>query len=282
MTRFNPGWLAAVAVVVFCGWGLGPASAVAQEARACALGMVQRTPLLVPAAFRPTAFQPAAVSQGQVGIVYLGHSSFLIETPQGATAVTDYHGLHAPGSPPDIVTMNNSHSSHYTSAPDPRIRHVLRGWNPEGGIADHDLRFKDVRIFNIPTNIFDRGGGRQVNGNSIFVYESGGVCLVHLGHLHHYLNDQQQLQLRSADVLFVPIDGTTTMSHQEALHVIEQIKPRVIVPMHFHFGNAAAIFTAASPYPVRRLGTSSLALGKRDLPKDTEVWFLDPRYPGDF
>ena len=90
------------------------------------------------------------------------------------------------------------------------------------------------------------------------------------------------MQLHGADVLFVPIDGTSTMSHQEAFHVIEQIKLRVVVPMHYQFGQAAAIFTAASPYPVRRLGVSMLTLGKRDLPKDLEVWFFDSRLPGDF
>lgn len=264
----------ALATVVV--WAVATLPAAAQDARACALGMVEGAPRFVPVAFRP-----AAVSPGQVAVTYLGHSSFLIETPGGATAVTDYNGLNTPGFPPDIVTMNNSHSSHFTMVPDGRIRHVLRGWNPEGGIADHDLRFKDMHVFNIATNIFDRGGGRQVNGNSIFVYESGGVCLVHLGHLHHYLNDRQQMQLRGADVLFVPIDGTSTMSHQEAFHVIEQIKPRLIIPMHYQFGAAAGIFTAASPYPVRRLGVSTLTLGKRDLPKDTEVWFLDSRIPGD-
>lgn len=265
-----------VALAAVLGWATAAMPALAQDARACALGMVEGLP-----SFLPVSFRVAAVSPGQVAVTYLGHSSFVIETPGGATAVTDYNGLLTPGFPPDIVTMNNPHSSHYTNAPDGRIRHVLRGWNPEGGIADHDLRYKDMHVFNIATNISDRGGGRQVNGNSIFVFESGGVCLVHLGHLHHYLNDRQQMQLRGADVLFVPIDGTTTMSHQEAFHVIEQIAPRVIVPMHYQFGAAAGIFTAASPYPVRRLGMSALTLGKRDLPKDTEVWFLDPRYPGD-
>jgi L-ascorbate metabolism protein UlaG (beta-lactamase superfamily) len=226
----------------------------------------------------PAALRLAAVPEGQVGLTYLAHASFVIETAAGVTAVTDYNGIFTPAVPPDIVTMNNSHSTHYTNTPDPRIRHVLRGWDPDGGIAGHDLRVDDLRVFNIPTNISDRGDGRQSNGNSIFVFDTAGLCLVHLGHLHHYLNDDQQRQLRGADVLFVPIDGSVTMSHQEALHVIDQIKPRLIVPMHYSFGNAAGIFAKAVSYPVRHLGTASLTLGKGDLPKDTEVWFFETRY----
>ena len=42
--------------------------------------------------------------------------------------------------------MNHAHTSHYTDAPDPAIRHVLRGWNPEGGPAVHDVEIGDVRV----------------------------------------------------------------------------------------------------------------------------------------
>ena len=61
-------------------------------------------------------------------ITFLGHASFLIETPQGVRAVTDYNGLNVPEDPPDIATMNHAHSSHYTDHPDPRIKYVLHGW----------------------------------------------------------------------------------------------------------------------------------------------------------
>ncbi|MHC4816257.1 MAG: MBL fold metallo-hydrolase, partial [Planctomycetota bacterium] len=54
---------------------------------------------------------PAA---GSVRLTYLGHSSFLIETPGGATVVTDYNGFIRPPAAPDIVTMNNAHETHYT------------------------------------------------------------------------------------------------------------------------------------------------------------------------
>lgn len=251
-----------------------PVPATAQsptEEKTCALGMVQDR---VPPEFQVASLELAAVPPGQVGVRYLGHSSFLIESPAGVTIVTDYNGVHVPAAVPDIVTMNRSHSSHYTLSPHPDIPFVLPGWDFERGIAEYDMRHKDVRIFNIPTNLVTFDENHQRNLNSIFVYQAASVCLAHLGHLHHYLTPEQQRQLRQVDILFVPIDGSSTMSPQEALHVIEQISPRLIIPMHYHFGGSAAAFSAMVPYPVREVGQRDIQLGKADLPDETEVWFL--------
>src|SRR5260370_42325185 len=56
----------------------------------------------------------AAVWQGAVSITFLGHASFLIESPAGVRIVTDYNdAIRAPATP-DIVTMNNAHPTHYS------------------------------------------------------------------------------------------------------------------------------------------------------------------------
>ena len=44
-----------------------------------------------------------------------------------------------------IVTMNRAHTTHYTNSPDPSIRHVLRGWNPDGGAAQHDITLEELK-----------------------------------------------------------------------------------------------------------------------------------------
>ncbi|MDP6788720.1 MAG: MBL fold metallo-hydrolase [Rhodospirillales bacterium] len=253
----------------------GPAADVvaqATDARPCALGMVHQAPAL-----RTAALKTVAAPWGRVRLTYRGHSAFLIETPGGASAVTDYNGVHVPINPPDIVTMNNSHSTHYTDVVDPAIRFVLRGWDPAGGIAEHDIEWLDLRVFNVPTNVFDGANG-LTNGNSIFVFQAAGICLAHLGHLHHFLGPNQRQRLGRIDVLFVPIDGTSTMSHDEALNVIEQISPRLIVPMHFHFPGAAAAFTerVQGLYAVKSLDSPTLEVSRRTLPATTEVVFLRP------
>src|SRR5450755_570233 len=95
----------------------------------------------------------ASVAGDSVGITFLGHASFLIETPGGVTAVTDYNGYNIPAAPPLVATMNHAHSTHYTDNPDPRIAHVLRGWAVDGKPPQYDLKVGDLRIRNVATNI---------------------------------------------------------------------------------------------------------------------------------
>lgn len=190
-----------------------------------------------PASLHLAAFRVAELPEGVAArIVFLGHSSFWIESPEGVTAITDYNGFVRGDRLPDIVTMNNSHETHFTPFPEPEIPHVLRGWNPEGGPAEHDLTVRDMRVRNVPTAVRGRSGPQELS-NSIFVFEIGDLCIAHLGHLHHLLTDDQLAELGRIDVLLVPIDGMYTMSQEEMAQVVEQIGPRIVVPMHW-FGSA--------------------------------------------
>ena len=187
----------------------------------------------LPMAGSPSGFILASLpAEGSVRLTYLGHSSFLIETPAGVSAVTDYNGVNRPPSPPNIVTMNNAHSTHFTDFVRPEIDEVLRGWDPAGGMAAHDLIVEDLRVWNVPTNV-RQGTGTRYNGNSIFVFEAGGLCIAHLGHLHHVLTDVHLAELGEIDVLLVPVDGGMTMAQEYMLDVIGQIDPDVVVPMHY-------------------------------------------------
>jgi len=221
------------------------------------------------------AFDAPKLAAGKMRIIYLGHSTFQIETPGGARAATDFNGSNVlPDRLPQTVTMNNSHDTHYSDTVDSAIKIVLRGWDPAGGIARHHMEHLDMRIYNLPTNIFgDAGGG--ANGNSVFVFEAAGICVAHLGHLHHMLSKEQVRRIGRIDVLFVPIDGTVTLSHEEAFDIIDQNKPKIIMPIHFSFGGPVEFIEAASrKFPVKRHRKTYIDLGRGDLPAKTEVLFL--------
>src|SRR6185436_18739921 len=68
------------------------------------------------------SLSPLALAKDEVGLTFIGHASFLIESPQGVTIVTDYNDYVRPQIVPTIVTMNVAHTTHYTNAPDPRIK----------------------------------------------------------------------------------------------------------------------------------------------------------------
>jgi L-ascorbate metabolism protein UlaG (beta-lactamase superfamily) len=184
-------------------------------------------PLVVPAAIGPR------LAPNEVRITYAGHSTFLIESAKLVRIATDYNDYVRPPVLPDIVTMNHAHSTHYTDRPDPDIKFVLRGWRDDGKPANHDMTYSDVHVRSVSTNIRDWNGGTERNGNSIFIFEVGSLCIAHLGHLHHTLTQQQLNDIGHVDILLVPVDGGFTMDLEGMVEVIQAIKAPLMVPMHY-------------------------------------------------
>lgn len=271
-----PTWLRSA---LFCVLAFFASPAVAQNGAApvpCGLGMVQGP---YPAADNPiqrASFRTAAAAPaGQLRIKFVGHATFLLETPEGASLATDWNGHNLPRYTPDIVTMNNFHITHYSDYPDPLLKYVLRGWDAGGGIARHDMKLKDLRVYSVPTNI-QTYAGRATNGNSIFVFDTVNLCLAHLSHLHHDLTKEEASRLGRIDILFVPIDGYVSMSHDEVMSVIELIKPRLVIVMHWDLfgGPGAFISRARSTYPIKVHDSNVLTVSVETLPADTEIMLM--------
>ena len=223
----------------------------------------------------------ASATQDRATITFKGHATFLIETLKGVRAATDYNDhVHVP-LPLDAVTMNKAHSTHFTNRPDPRIPHVLRGWNPAGGEVEHDLRLGDLRIRNVQTNL--RGWGMtdtEYLANSIFVFETGTLCIAHLGHLHHELTPEHLRQLGQIDVLMVPVDGGYTLDMEGMMGVVEMISPRIVLPMHF-FGPPTLerfLKIASSRFDIERSSSPTIVIDKEALPGKTKVVVLPGRH----
>ncbi len=244
--------------------GLGPAFAT------CFPIASQPLPIV-----RASLAQAAAVPKDHIRITYVGHASFTIESAEGIKVLTDYNGYLPLDTIPDLVTMNNSHDSHYTDFIAEGIKHVLRGWDPEGGIARHNLFIKDLRIRNVPTNLTDITG-RMANGNSMFVFESADLCVVHISHLHHVLSKEQLGELGRIDIAFAPIDGFMTMTHSELFRVLAQIRPKLIIPMHYGYYGAVEEFAekAKALYPVRTHDSDRIDISLAKVPRQTMVLFL--------
>jgi L-ascorbate metabolism protein UlaG (beta-lactamase superfamily) len=220
----------------------------------------------------------AAGSEEGVRLTFLGHASFLIESPQGVRIVTDYNGVIRAPVTPDIVTMNNAHPTHYTDDIEPGVKFVLRGWDPAGGIATHHLDYRDVKIHNVPTNVREFGGTRY-NGNSIFVFDVADLCLAHLGHLHHTLTPGHLADLGPIDVVLVPVDGGYTLNQPEMIEVLQQIKPKIAVPMHVFTQMTLEKFLARAGefYTVKRADEPTVVLTRATLPAEPEMLVLPGR-----
>jgi L-ascorbate metabolism protein UlaG (beta-lactamase superfamily) len=209
----------------------------------------------------------------------LGHATFLLRTAAGVTAIMDYTDYVPAPLTPDIATMNIAHPTHYSLAPDPGIKHLLRGWK-EGGVAEHNLVHRDLRVFNVSTNIREWAtGATRYGGNSIFVFESAGLCIAHLSHLHHTLTEEHLKQLGPVDIALVPVDGLYTMPQSRAVEVVEQIKPKIVIPQHVFTPVAVEQFIAilGGRWPVKRNATATAVFARAGLP-DRQLLVLPAPY----
>jgi L-ascorbate metabolism protein UlaG (beta-lactamase superfamily) len=239
--------------------------------------MVENCPGLVAQNSAAAFISRVALNSDQARLTYVGHSSFLIESPQLVRIVTDYNDYVRPPLVPDIVTMNHAHSTHYTDAPDAAIKHVLRGWGPSPQQpARHDLKVRDVRVRNVPTNIRDWAGGTERHGNSIFIFETANLCIAHLGHLHHTLTQQQLNEIGRIDIVLVPVDGSYTLDLDGMMEVLNALKARIMIPMHFFSSYTLARFLdrARASWTVETGEIPSLVVSKTGLPGTPKVVVL--------
>lgn len=264
-------WFTALAVLAFL---FAPIN-LARAASGClALSKGPQRSLVQPAAFRV-----AELKRGEVRLTFVGHATFLIESEKGVRIATDYNDYVRPNVIPEIVTMNRAHDTHFTMFPDPTIRHVLRGWNPEGGAARHDVTMDDVRVRNVPTNIRGWDGGTAQYGNSIFIFEVGDLCIAHLGHLHHTLRPEQLTEIGQVDVLLVPVDGSYTLDLPGMMEVLRDIRAPLIIPMHYFSRSTLERFLvrAREQFEVTETDSPSLVLSRATLPTRQEVRVLPGR-----
>jgi L-ascorbate metabolism protein UlaG (beta-lactamase superfamily) len=229
----------------------------------------------------PAALKLAALNADQVRLTYVGHSTFLIESPGRVRIATDYNDYVKPLVLPDVVTMNHAHTTHYTDRPEPGIKHVLRGWAEQyGAPARYDVSIGDVRVRNVPTNIRSWGGdGTERHGNSIFVFEMANMCIAHLGHLHHTLTQQQLNEIGRIDIVMVPVDGTYTLDLEGMVEVLQALKPQMMIPMHYFSTYTLNRFIerVRQHYDVETQEVPSIVVSKTTLPAKPKVLVLPGR-----
>lgn len=257
-----------------------PRAAAAQEARmpvSQCQAIAQATPKARFASFSGEIPIVPAVSEGEdVKLTFLGHSTFEIETPGGIVIATDFNGWYRPVVTPDVVTMNRAHSTHYTLTPDPAIKHVLHGWGDvPGEKADIDLMVGDTYIRNVTTDIRGGYGAAQQDGNSIFIFESAGLCIGHLGHLHYELTDAHYTEIGRLDIVMVPVDGGLTMGADSMSRIIKRLRSSLILPMHRR-GPPVTRFVSmfGKDFDIIYAPDDTITVSMRSLPKKPLIYVM--------
>ena len=213
-----------------------------------------------------------------VRIHFIDHATFIIEISDGTTVATDYTGYLGHEFVPDVITMNFAHTSHWTDNIPDGVQHVLRGWGSGGRAANFFVEMENMTIRNVPTDIRNAFGRQIPNGNSIFIFESAGLCIGHLGHLHHEPTDAQYARIGRLDVVMVPVDGSTTMSQEAMINVMERLQARIVIPMHWFGVNNVERFIRNMPdFDSELREENYIDVSLRTLPTQPTIVVLPPQ-----
>ena len=210
---------------------------------------------------------------GRYSLRWFGHSSFAIRSGTGTRVVADPNFDVTPGITADAVTVSNGHYTHNNVEAVRGNPLVLRGITLDQRWQPVRRKVKDIVVVNLPSA---RNYDFTRIANSIFVFEMGSLCLAHLGNIGHLLTEKQEKLLRRVDVMMIPIDARNNLGFSDLVKVIEQVKPPIVLPMHYDDPHQAEYFASFldGRYPVQRQPDSRLVLTRRMLPKSTEFFVL--------
>ncbi|OGK18923.1 hypothetical protein A3G67_01435 [Candidatus Roizmanbacteria bacterium RIFCSPLOWO2_12_FULL_40_12] len=161
-------------------------------------------------------------------IKYLGHASFFIKT-KDARVVTDPYdpsiGMKFPKTEGDIVTVSHSHPDH-SKANQVQGDPLLIDWPGE-------YEKNGVRVFGYKS-YHDKKKGEERGENILFKIESEGISVLHCGDMGVLPDDKLKDEIGEVDILLVPVGGFYTIDAGEAIELIKQIEPAIVIPMHYN------------------------------------------------
>jgi L-ascorbate metabolism protein UlaG (beta-lactamase superfamily) len=209
-------------------------------------------------------------------IKWLGHAAFLITSDNGTKILTDPYetseGLKYGeiNETADIVTVSHDHGDHNNTA-------AVKG-NPQ--VVRDSAEVKGISFKAITTAHDDKGGSER-GKNTVFCFQVDGVRVVHLGDLGHLLTDNQVVEIGKVHVLLVPVGGFFTVDARTAWEVCEQVRTRVIIPMHYKNDKCAFPIGGVEEFiknktDVAHVDGSEVEFTVADLPAGPRIMVLKP------
>jgi L-ascorbate metabolism protein UlaG (beta-lactamase superfamily) len=163
-------------------------------------------------------------------IQYLGHSCFRLRGKDGVVLTDPYDqsaGTDIGKPTAHIVTVSHMHPHHANVAAVKPLREQLFSLTGPGEYEIGGVLISGVRTFQ------DKKRGADLGNNTVFVVHLDDIVFCHLGDLGHELTTHQLEEIGNVDVLFVPIGDGETLSSAEAVNVIGQLEPRLVIPMRY-------------------------------------------------
>lgn len=212
-------------------------------------------------------------------IKWYGHAAFLITSDQGIKVIFDPYEPGAFGGQlsygriedeADIALTSHDHADHNDTKSLPGSPQVVKG---SGSKTIKGISIRGVSTYHDPSKGSERGT------NTIFNLQIDGMQVCHLGDLGHVLSEKEIKEIGPVDILLVPVGGYFTIDAKEATRVVDQIKPKVVIPMHFKtekcgFPIAPVEEFTAGKSGLKQPGSSEVTFSKATLPQKMEIIVL--------
>jgi len=170
----------------------------------------------------------AEVGDNEARITWLGHAFFLVESKQARIAMDPFNasvGYPIPDVTADVVLVTHEHGDHNNVGAVKGSPTVVRGAGQHGAVG--------IAVKGVATKHYDDPKNARRGPNTVFVWQQGGIKLAHCGDLGHVLSDAQVAEIGPVDVLMIPVGGFYTIDAQKAKRVVDQLKPKIVFPMHY-------------------------------------------------
>jgi L-ascorbate metabolism protein UlaG (beta-lactamase superfamily) len=223
-----------------------------------------------------------------VKITWYGHACFRLEG-SGLSIVTDPYAPESAGLPPvtepaDAVVMSSAldaaHSCWQMVPGLPRVVNALDAVESPVGLGN------GVEVRAVAAS---EGSDRpdDPKANALYTLELDGVWVCHMGDVGTPLAEEQLAPLRGrAEVLLALAGGGLTIALPDLDHAIEELDPRLVIPMHYRVPGIryrlgpVEDFLARRSEPVERPGTSTLDVTREALPERRTIVVLEPLLAG--
>ena len=163
-------------------------------------------------------------------VQYLGHACFRIKGRDGIVVTDPYDrsvGLDIGRPTAHIVTVSHKHPDHANVAAVKPLRDQIFMIDGAGEYEVGGILIVGVRTYH------DNKKGAELGKNTVYVIHMDDVVFCHLGDLGHELTTQQLDEIGNVDVLFIPVGSGETIGPTEAISIMSQLEPRIVVPMHY-------------------------------------------------
>ncbi len=207
-------------------------------------------------------------------IRWFGHSFFLITNSRGIRIAMDPFdetlGYKVLRPRAEVVTVSHNHFDHDAPRMVKGLHPVLKG---EVDRDIHKIHFKGIKTYH------DRKKGKLRGENTVFIIETDGFKIVHLGDLGHIPSEETMREFEDADILFVPIGGVYTIEPDEAKLIVDAVSPLITIPMHYLTPYIKLPLKGVEEFirlfeHVRYFDNDKIYVDRENMPEKGEVWVL--------